>query len=114
MVHAAFDGSMLGNIHFGTVGRTFRKEAIQKGILYMNIFPYVIWEMQDQVSGMSVACLPILEEHSLSDRNPLHKPTRTSEWWLCGVWPMVWVCERVTVCARTGLAVAGVQTWLAC
>ena len=102
------------NINFGTVGRTFRKEAIQKGILYMNIFPYVIWEMQDQVSGMSVACLPILEEHSLSDRNPLHKPTRTCEWWLCGVWAMVWVCERVTVCARTGLAVAGVQTWLAC
>ena len=72
MVHAAFDGSMIGDINFGTVGRTFRKEAIQKGILYMNIFPYVIWEMQDQVSGMSVACLPILEEHSLSDGKRLY------------------------------------------
>ena len=110
MVHAAFDGSMIGNINFGTVGRTFRKEAIQKGILYMNIFPYVIWEMQDQVSGMSVACLPILEEHSLSDGKRLY----TRHTGMCGVWVMVWVCERVPVCARTGLAVAGVQTWLAC
>ena len=79
MVHAAFDGSMIGDINFETVGRTFRKEAIQKGILYMNIFPYVIWEMQDQVSGMSVACLPILEEHSLGDRNALYKPTKNCD-----------------------------------
>ena len=53
MVKAAFDGTIVaGNPHlnFGTVGRDFRKEAIQKGIVYLNIFPYVIWEMQDAVN----------------------------------------------------------------
>jgi hypothetical protein len=50
MVRAAFEGTTIGDVNFGAVGRTFRKEAIQKGIVYMNIFPYVIWEMQDQVS----------------------------------------------------------------
>merc|ERR1711935_806601 len=53
MIKAAFDGTKVGtNAHldFSTVGRDFRKEAIQKGIVYMNIFPYVIWEMQDAVN----------------------------------------------------------------
>merc|ERR1740138_361012 len=35
---------------FGVVGRDFRKEVIQKGMIYLNIFPYVIWEMQDAVN----------------------------------------------------------------
>ncbi|CAL6412546.1 unnamed protein product [Bathycoccus prasinos] len=51
MIKAAFDGTTVtGNpdLNFGTVGRDFRKEAIQKGIVYLNVFPYVIWEMQDQ------------------------------------------------------------------
>ena len=50
MVKAAFDGTNVGDMNFGTVGRDFRKEAIQKGIVYLNIFPYVIWEMQDAVN----------------------------------------------------------------
>ena len=50
MVKAAFDGTSIGDLNFGTVGRDFRKEAIQKGIVYLNIFPYVIWEMQDAVN----------------------------------------------------------------
>ena len=48
MIKAAFEGTKVGtNTHldFSTVGRDFRKEAIQKGIVYANIFPYVIWEM---------------------------------------------------------------------
>merc|ERR1711935_926083 len=53
MIKAAFDGTKVGtNAHldFSTVGRDFRKEAIQKGIVYMNIFPYVTWELQDAVN----------------------------------------------------------------
>ena len=53
MIKAAFEGTKVGtNTHldFSTVGRDFRKEAIQKGIVYANIFPYVIWEMQDAVN----------------------------------------------------------------
>ena len=52
MVRAAFEGTSVGILNFAEVGRTFRTEAIQKGILYLNIYPYVIWEMQDQVSAM--------------------------------------------------------------
>ena len=53
MIKAAFEGTKVGtNTHldFSTVGRDFRQEAIQKGIVYANIFPYVIWEMQDAVN----------------------------------------------------------------
>ena len=50
MVKAAFNGTSIGDLNFGTVGRDFRIEAIQKGIVYLNIFPYVIWEMQDAVN----------------------------------------------------------------
>jgi len=53
MIKAAFKGTKVGtNAHldFSTVGRDFRKEAIQKGVVYANIFPYVIWEMQDAVN----------------------------------------------------------------
>lgn len=61
MVRAAFQGTSIGGVNFATVGRTFRQEAIQKGIVYMNIFPYVIWEMQDQVSAMvALTCAPLL------------------------------------------------------
>merc|ERR1712159_854922 len=60
MVKAAFDGTTVtGNadLNFGTVGRDFRKEAIQKGIVYLNVFPYVIWEMQDQVNDCNAGTL---------------------------------------------------------
>jgi len=60
MIKAAFDGTIVtGNsdLNFGTVGRDFRKEAIQKGIVYLNVFPYVIWEMQDQVNDCNAGTL---------------------------------------------------------
>ncbi len=53
MIEAAFKGTKVGSntdLNFATVGRDFRKEAIQKGIVYLNIYPYMIWEMQDQVN----------------------------------------------------------------
>ena len=48
MIKAAFDGTQIGELNFGTVGRTFRNEAIKKGLLYLNVYPYAIWEMQDK------------------------------------------------------------------
>merc|ERR1712159_382719 len=57
MIKAAFDGTNVGHMNFGTVGRDFRKEAIQKGIVYLNVFPYVIWEMQDQVNDCNAGTL---------------------------------------------------------
>ena len=53
MIDAAFLGTAPGSnpdLDFSDVGRTFRKEAIQKGIVTLNVFPYVIWEMQDAVN----------------------------------------------------------------
>ena len=40
MIKAAFDGTQIGELNFGTVGRTFRIEAIKKGLLYLNVYPY--------------------------------------------------------------------------
>jgi len=37
-------------IDMSAVGDDFRREVIQKGIVYLNIFPYVIWEMQDAIN----------------------------------------------------------------
>lgn len=54
MIKAAFDGTQIGQLNFGTVGRTFRKEAIQKGLLYLNVYPYAIWEMQDQINDCRI------------------------------------------------------------
>merc|ERR1712159_858643 len=52
IVEAAFKGTSLANnvFNFTTVGMDFRKQVIQKGLIYLNIFPYVIWEMQDAVN----------------------------------------------------------------
>jgi hypothetical protein len=50
MIKGAFEGILVGDLNFGIVGRTFRKEAIKKGLVYLNIYPYAIWEMQDQVN----------------------------------------------------------------
>ena len=54
MIKAAFDGTQIGELNFGTVGRTFRNEAIKKGLLYLNVYPYAIWEMQDQINDCRV------------------------------------------------------------
>jgi len=50
IIDAAFLGSTIGDIDFATVGDDFRREVIQKGIVYLNVFPYVIWEMQDAIN----------------------------------------------------------------
>ena len=51
MIEHAFTGDAVGVLDFGTVGRDFRKEAIKKGSLYLNVFPYMIWELQDAVNN---------------------------------------------------------------
>merc|ERR1719359_199133 len=50
IVEAAFEGTVIGDIDFSKVGWDFRKETIGKGIVYLNVFPYVIWEMQDAIN----------------------------------------------------------------
>merc|ERR1712147_227916 len=50
IVDAAFKGDVIGDIDFSKVGWDFRKETIGKGIVYLNVFPYVIWEMQDAIN----------------------------------------------------------------
>merc|ERR1711990_628949 len=50
IVDAAFEGTTIGDIDFSKVGWDFRKETIGKGIVYLNVFPYVIWEMQDAIN----------------------------------------------------------------
>jgi len=53
IIDAAFLGDTIGDIDFATVGDDFRREVIQKGIVYLNVFPYVIWEMQDAINDCS-------------------------------------------------------------
>merc|ERR1711935_387587 len=50
IIDAAFKGTAIGDIDFSKVGWDFRKETIGKGIVYLNVFPYVIWEMQDAIN----------------------------------------------------------------
>merc|ERR1711935_775593 len=57
ILEAAFKGEKVkdasdtkNKFDFAVVGRDFRKEVIQKGMIYFNIFPYVIWEMQDAIN----------------------------------------------------------------
>jgi len=51
IINASFNGeSIAGIIDMSTVGDYFRFEVIQKGIVYLNVFPYVIWEMQDAIN----------------------------------------------------------------
>merc|ERR1711990_1056845 len=50
IVEAAFKGTTIGDIDFSKVGWDFRKETIGKGTVYLNVFPYVIWEMQDAIN----------------------------------------------------------------
>ena len=58
IIQAAFDGTPIANaatgsgdvFNFATVGMDFRREVIQKGISYLNAFPYVICEMQDAIN----------------------------------------------------------------
>merc|ERR1711990_1087900 len=50
IIDAAFKGTPLVDVDFSKVGWDFRKETIGKGIVYLNVFPYVIWEMQDAIN----------------------------------------------------------------
>merc|ERR1719419_1959614 len=50
IINATFNGEQIGIIDMGLVGDDFRREVVQKGIVYLNIFPYVIWEMQDAIN----------------------------------------------------------------
>merc|ERR1711935_817213 len=64
IIEAAFKGEKVkdaidakNKFDFGVVGRDFRKEVIQKGMIYLNIFPYVIWEMQDAINDCKAGSL---------------------------------------------------------
>merc|ERR1712091_353390 len=57
IIDAAFKGTAVGDIDFSKVGWDFRKETIGKGIVYLNVFPYVIWEMQDAINDCKVGKL---------------------------------------------------------
>lgn len=50
IINATFNGEQIGIINMGEVGDDFRREVVQKGIVYLNVFPYVIWEMQDALN----------------------------------------------------------------
>jgi len=50
IIDAAFNGGVIGDIDMSAVGDDFRREVIQKGIVYLNVYPYVIWEMQDAIN----------------------------------------------------------------
>merc|ERR1712072_524978 len=57
IVEAAFKGTSIGDIDFSKVGWDFRRETIGKGTVYLNVFPYVIWEMQDAINDCKVGKL---------------------------------------------------------
>merc|ERR1712072_953406 len=57
IVEAAFNGTIVGDIDFSKVGWDFRRETIGKGTVYLNVFPYVIWEMQDAINDCKVGKL---------------------------------------------------------
>jgi len=55
IIEDTFLGEEIANtINMGAVGDDFRREVIQKGIVYLNIFPYVIWEMQDALNDCNM------------------------------------------------------------
>jgi len=54
IINATFNGEVIGDIDMRMVGDDFRREVIQKGIVYLNVFPYVIWEMQDAINDCNI------------------------------------------------------------
>lgn len=42
ILEAAFQGTTIGDVDFSSVGWDFRREVIQKGILYLNVYPYIV------------------------------------------------------------------------
>jgi len=59
IINATFYGDQIGIIDMSQVGDDFRREVIQKGIVYFNIFPYVIWEMQDAINDCKAGKLSL-------------------------------------------------------
>jgi len=58
IINATFNGDTISNlIDMSQVGDDFRREVIQKGIVYFNVFPYVIWEMQDAINDCNTGRL---------------------------------------------------------
>merc|ERR1719232_141246 len=54
-MQAAFDGTQVASTGFEFAGAVtgsddFRAQAIKKGVLYLNVFMYTIWEMQDAIN----------------------------------------------------------------
>ena len=55
IMQAAFDGTAVASTGFEFSGAVtgsdaFRSQAIKKGVLYLNVFMYTIWEMQDAIN----------------------------------------------------------------
>jgi len=55
IMQAAFDGTAVGTTGFKFEGAItghddFRNQAVKKGVLYLNVFMYTIWEMQDAIN----------------------------------------------------------------
>jgi len=55
IMQAAFDGTAVASTGFSFSGDVtgsddFRSQAIKKGVLYLNVFMYTIWEMQDAIN----------------------------------------------------------------
>jgi len=58
IINATFNGESISDlIDMSQVGDDFRREVIQKGIVYFNVFPYVIWEMQDAINDCNTGQL---------------------------------------------------------
>jgi len=61
IMQAAFDGTQVSSTGFEFSGAVtgsdaFRSQAIKKGVLYLNVFMYTIWEMQDAINNCSHVC----------------------------------------------------------
>ena len=60
------------------VGNDFRKEVVQKGVVYLNVVPYILWEMQDAVNDCAACKLK-------ANVRPLHARAGSATAPLCEV-----------------------------
>jgi len=62
IINATFNGEdIAGVIDMGAVGDDFRREVVKKGIVYFNIFPYVIWKLQDAINSCNTGDIIMME-----------------------------------------------------
>jgi len=64
IMQAALDGTAVASTGFSFDGEItgsddFREQAIMKGVLYLNVFMYTIWEMQDAINDCNAGDLDI-------------------------------------------------------